>query len=190
MQRFVALVSLLLAFTCAAQASNVPRPSPEYVIRLTTGQQILLSSLRGNVVALMFISTECPHCQQTAQLMDRLYKEYGPKGFRPVAVAFNEMAMMLVPDFIKRHNISFPVGYDFRETVYAYIERSPMLRTYVPILVFIDRGGTIRAQYLGDDNFFRDQEKNIRTMIEQLLREPAGKRTPAANSGAAKRERS
>jgi thiol-disulfide isomerase/thioredoxin len=186
----VALVSFLLVLTCAAQAANVPRPSPEYVIRLTTGQQILLSSLRGNVVALMFISTECPHCQQTAQLMDRLYKEYGPKGFRPVAVAFNEMAMMLVPDFIKRHNISFPVGYDVRDTVYAYIERPIMLRTYVPILVFIDRSGTIRGQYLGDDNFFRDQEKNIRAMIEQLLREPAGKRTPAANAGAARRERS
>lgn len=187
MVKIAALVSALAVWAQTGEASKVPRPSPEYVVRLTTGQQILLSSLRGNVVALMFISTECPHCQQTCQLMDRLYKEYGPKGFRPVAVAFNEMAMMLVPDFVKRHGISFPVGYDVRDTVYAYIERSPMLRTYVPILVFIDRSGTIRGQYLGDDNFFRNEEKNIRAMIEQLLQEPAGKRTPAASSKGARR---
>jgi thiol-disulfide isomerase/thioredoxin len=188
MQRVVALIWGLALSTCWMQAANVPRPSPEYVVRLTTGQQILLSSLRGNVVALMFMSTECPHCQQTAQLMDRLYKEYGAKGFRPIAVAFNEMAMMLVPDFIKRHKISFPVGYDVRDTVYAYIERSPMLRTYVPILIFIDRNGTIRGQYLGDDNFFRNEEKNIRATIEQLLQEPAGKRAPGANAKDARRE--
>jgi hypothetical protein len=45
---------------------------------------------------------------------------------------------------------------------------------YVPVLVFIDRKGMIRHQYLGDDPFQQNQEKNLRDTIEALLKEPAG----------------
>ncbi len=179
-RQLVAGLGVLVLVALAALGNDVPRPAPEYAIKLTTGKQILLSSLRGNVVALLFVSTECPHCGATCQLVDKLQKEYGPRGFQPVAVAFNEMSMMLVPDFTKRRGISFPVGYDTRDPVFTFIERSPMLRTYVPILVLIDRSGTIRGQYLGDDKFFLDQEKNIRASLDQLLKEPAGKKAPAA----------
>lgn len=179
-RRFLTILCILVLGALAAVANNVPRPAPEYAIKLTNGKQVLLSSLRGNVVALLFVSTECPHCGTTCEVMDKLQKDYGARGFQPVAVAFNEMSMMLVPDFTKRRNLSFPVGYDTRDPVFAFIERSPMLRTYVPILVLIDRSGTIRGQYLGDDKFFFDQEKNIRASLEQLLKEPAGKKAPAA----------
>ena len=42
---------------------------------------------------------------------------------------------------------------------------------FVPIMVFIDRKGMIRYQYLGDDPFFTNQEKNVRDTIEELLKE-------------------
>jgi hypothetical protein len=53
----------------------------------------------------------------------------------------------------------------------------------MPQMVFIDRQGTIRAQYSGDDKFFaEDQEKHIREQIETLLKEkkaaaPASKKS-------------
>ncbi len=155
------------------QAANVPRPAAEYAVKLTNGKQLLLSQQRGKVVALMFFLTTCPHCQETATLIERLKKEYGPQGFQPLAVGFNDNARQLVPGFIRQNGLTYPVGYDDREPVYAYLERSPVMRTFVPILLFIDRGGTIRAQHFGDDAFYKDQEKNIRSMIEQLLKEPA-----------------
>ena len=47
----------------------------------------------------------------------------------------------------------------------------------MPQLVFIDRQGTIRAQYPGDDKFFADdQEKHIREQIEALLKDAPHKR--------------
>jgi hypothetical protein len=52
----------------------------------------------------------------------------------------------------------------------------------VPQLVFIDRKGVIRAQYAGNDPFFKDEERNVRAQIEGLLKEgaaPAGSRKPA-----------
>ena len=179
------LLAAIGALALGAQVSNeAPRPSPEYAVKLTNGRQVLVSSLRGNVVALMFISTECPHCHKTCELMERLKVEYGQRGFQPLAVAFNEMSMMLVPDFIKRHRLTFPVGWDVRDPVFTYLGRSPMLRTFVPMLVVIDRGGNIRGQYLGDDKIWADQEKNVRAALEPLLKEPAG-RKPAASSRSA-----
>ena len=171
-----AILSALAVSTAALVDGTVPRPSPEYAIKLTTGQQLLLTQYRGKVVALMFLTTTCPHCQQTSQFMERLSKEYGPRGFQPIAVAFNEMAIMLVPDFVKQSGLTFPVGYDLRDPVFEYLQRSTMLRTYVPILVFIDRNGTIRGQYLGDDKFLADAEKNIRATLEKLLNEPGSKK--------------
>jgi hypothetical protein len=104
--------------------------------------------------------------------MEGLQKEYGPRGFQTLAVAFNTLAIMLVPEFIKISGATFPVGYDERDPVFSYLQRSVTLRTYVPIMVFIDRKGIIRGQFMGDDPFFADREKNIRSMIEKLIREP------------------
>jgi thiol-disulfide isomerase/thioredoxin len=164
----------LIASFFPLKGAKVPRPSPEYAIKLTTGRQLLLSSYRGKVVALMFVSTDCPHCADTCRFMENIQKEYGPKGFQTLAVAFNAMAIMLVPEFIKATGATYPVGYDERDPVFNYLERSISLRTYVPIMVFVDRKGVIRGQFMGDDPFMGDREKNIRSMIETLIREPGG----------------
>ena len=44
---------------------------------------------------------------------------------------------------------------------------------FAPSMVFIDRKGMIRYQYLGGDPFFNNLEKNLRDTVEVLLREPA-----------------
>ncbi len=182
----VGLVSGLAPLTGA----SIPRPSPEFAVKLTTGRQLLLSSYRGKVVVLMFIATDCAHCQNTCrEIMERLQKEYGPRDFQTLAVAFNPMAAMLVPDFIKKTGVTFPVGADTTESVYAYLDRSTTLRTYVPIMVFIDRKGIIRSQYLGDDEgFLANPEKRIRNSIEPLLKEPARGAAPAPRTSPAKKK--
>ena len=161
-----------------AISAQVPRPSPEYAIQLTTGEQLLLSQYRGKVVVLEFLLTDCPHCQRTSETVERLYKVYGPRGFQALGVAINEMASMLVTDFIKRFRLTFPVGFSARDQAGGYLQHSPMFRMLMPQMVFIDRTGVIRAQYAGDDKFFTDEEKNTRAMIETLLKEPAAKMAP------------
>jgi thiol-disulfide isomerase/thioredoxin len=168
--RTLIALSLLLAPLVAVA---VPRQSPEYAVKLTTGRQLLLSSYRGRVVVLMFVSTDCPHCQAASRLMEGIQKEYRPRGLQTLAVAFNDMAMMLVPGFINQTGASFPVGYDARESVFSYLQLPLTFRMFVPAMVFIDRQGMIRGQYLGDDKFFDNTEKNIRSMLETLLKEPA-----------------
>lgn len=169
-------VSTLLAGGLAA--ATVPRKSPEFAIATPQGQQILLSSYHGKVVALMFILTTCPHCQHTTQIMSKMQAEYGPRGFQVLATAIEDMARMNLPGFVKQFNPGFPVGFNDRDSVLSYLQHPSMLRLMMPQLVFIDRQGTIRKQLSGDDPFFtRDQEKNIRNEIETLLKEGAATTT-------------
>jgi hypothetical protein len=58
----------------------------------------------------------------------------------------------------------------------------PMVKVPImPMLAFIDRQGTIRAQFEGDDEkFFGDQhEQNLRAQIEALLKAGVAKKAAA-----------
>ena len=188
--RFLRLaVVLLIAISLTAASPPVPRHAPEFVIRLPEGNQMLLSSLHGKVVALLFVSTTCPHCQHDSQVFSKLYEEYGPRGFQPVDVAFNPMANLFVKDFVKDYHINYPVGYSEPNTVLDYLGFSSKERYVYPQILWIDRKGNIRSQTppLGDEKLLR--EPYWHEMIDTLLKEPADsvKKPPAKHPTQAKK---
>jgi peroxiredoxin len=165
-----------LAFAMASlQAADVPRKAPELAVQMTDGQQVLLSQFRGKVVMIDFVHTTCPHCQNASSIVERLYKEYGPRGFQPLGVAFNDNASLLVPEFAKMLGLTYPVGVASRDTVLEYLQHSLAEPLYVPQMIFVDRSGEIRAQHGGiNDDFLKgDLERHMRDQIESLLKEPA-----------------
>src|SRR5260370_29032129 len=140
--RFVGAAAFLFcAVALEAGALPVPRRAPEFVIQFPNGHQLLLSSLRGKVVAIEFLHTTCPHCQHASQVFSKLYTEYGSRGFQPVGVAFNDMANMYVDDFVKSNSVNYPVGFSPRDTVLDYLGVSAIERFVVPQIVWVDRKG-------------------------------------------------
>jgi len=139
---------------------------------MPNGQITLLSQYAGKIVVLAFISTTCPHCQHTTQVLSGLQSEYGPRGVQFLAAAFNPDAAILVPNFIRDFKPTFPVGSADRDSVLEYEQASLAKPNFVPELIFIDRGRVIRAQHNGGDDFFKEQEKSIREMLDTLLKEP------------------
>ena len=169
-----------------AHAADVPRPAGEFTINTTDGKGILLSQYKGKVCAVIFILTYCPHCQKTVGFLTTMQNEYGPRGFQVLASAIDPMANMKVADFIKNFHPSFPVGFNERDPVLEFLQHPAMFKLMMPQLAFIDRKGTMRAQYAGDDKFFgEDQEKNIRDEIETLLKEGSATHKKRAASAAA-----
>lgn len=169
-------VSLLFvgAATMMAEIPPVPRPAPRFTVHFPAGGAMLLSSLKGKVAAILFVHTTCPHCQHTSQIFSRLYAEFGSRGFEPVDVAFNPMASMLVPDFVKDFGITYPTGYGTDVDVLNFLGIPIMERYVVPQIVWLDRKGNIRSQtnpVSGDDKL--RTESYWREMIETLLKEPA-----------------
>ncbi len=175
----ITLALALLALPLVA--AEVPRPAPEFVIHLVNGQQLLLSQYKGKVVGLEFLNTTCPHCQDCSAIMNRVYKEFGPQGFQAIGVAFNDMATMLVPDYVKMLQLTFPVGVAPRGEVIDFLQFPMSQMMYVPQLIFVDRKGVIRAYYNGTDDFFKPdkEEANMRAIVEKLLKEPAPKASTA-----------
>jgi thiol-disulfide isomerase/thioredoxin len=178
------LTGLALALT-PSYAANIPRKAPELSVVLPSGGQHLLSQYRGKVVCVEFMFTTCPHCQTSAQLLTRLQNEYGPRGFQVLAVAFNPMAKMLVPDFVRDFKVNFPVGYAERDPVTSFLQHPADEALSVPQVVFVDRKGMIRGQSLPRNDTHTSTESFMRKTIEQLLAEPAAvapvKARPAAS---------
>jgi len=73
-----------------------------------------------------------------------------------------------IPDFIERFQPGFPVGEANKIGAFQYMQLDMTQRPpFVPYMVFIDRSGTIRAQYTGTDKILDDVES------PRLLREEA-----------------
>jgi hypothetical protein len=96
-----------------------------------------------------------------------------------LGIAYNPEAPVAAEPFRRTYAPNFPVGYRDRVRAEHYLQLSPIMRNYVPNLVVIDRNWVIRAQYAGDDPFFHDSNKNLRALLDSLLKEPAMKKGSA-----------
>ncbi len=180
-------LSLLAA---VAPAQQIPRQSPEFTVLTAAGGPLQFNQFRGKALVVEFFLTECPHCQETAQVLERLQQEYRARGLQVIAVAFNQDAQARLPGFVKKLNLSFPVGTATQMSVFQYLQLSFARQYSVPFLVFMDGSGVIRAQFTGDDAFFKGTEANMRSNIEALLKRgaPSGTGTaPPAKSPQKKR---
>ena len=172
--RFVTAAILTMATFAAASADEIPRPSPGFTILMNGGAPIQVAGYKGKTVVVVFLLTTCPHCQKTVGILSKLQNEYGPGGLQVLGCAIDDMASMYVPDFVKKFQPAFPIGFSRRDPVLAFLQHPVMLRLMMPQLVLIDREQVIRAQYAGDYPIFEgDREGNLRAVIEPLLESAA-----------------
>lgn len=169
MRTTILLTLALLAGS--AFAADIPRTAPELAVKLPNGKQVFVSSYKGKVLCLAFILTTCPHCQKATHVLTGLEKELRAKGFEVLEAAVNDGAD--VPGFISRFQPSFPVGTAGGMDAVNYLQLSPMVRTFMPYIVFIDRKGMIRAQFTGGDLADDTLAKTLRDATESLVNETA-----------------
>jgi peroxiredoxin len=161
------------ALTASAGDPKIPRKSPELVVATHGGGQLRLSEYRGKVVLLEVLLTTCPHCQHSAQMLNRMQAEYGPRGFQAIGVAFTETDQNQIENFIRTFGVKYPVGYVPRETIYKYLGADAATGIHVPNLVFIDHQGIIRHHSLLQGDSETAREDNVRVRLQDLLKEQA-----------------
>jgi peroxiredoxin len=150
--------------------ATLPRKAPEFVFTMTDGTQQLLSQYRGKTIVLAFMFTTCPHCQHTAQVLTKVQTEYKDRGVQVLGACFDESAATRTRQFNQQLGLNFPVGVSTQGPVLEFVQSPPNDPYFVPILVFIDKTGTIRSQYIGDEKFLNQQETNIRLEIDKMLK--------------------
>src|ERR1017187_1375203 len=107
------LTSLLVA---ASVPAATPRPAPELTIQRFQTAPLLLSQLRGKVVALAFIHTTCSHCQDLTRILKVIQKDYEARNVQVVAVAFEEGVTNNFPMYLKAFEPNFAAGIDRKST--------------------------------------------------------------------------
>jgi peroxiredoxin len=159
-----------LAIAASIGAQPVPHPAKEFVCSDAAGKKIALSSYKGKVVLVQFLSTTCAHCQALSQMLTKLQTEYGPQGFQAVGIAFNEANAGMVKSYAEDHHIGIPVGFAPRDAVLQYLGVSVMdQRLSVPQVVVIDRAGQVRAQSDPQGTRELSDESYLRALIVRLL---------------------
>lgn len=106
-------------------------------------------------------------------MVQRAYREYSSKGFQAIGVAVDQFPQNFVPDFVRKYNLTFPVGWASIEDICRLCDVKPE-QLFVPSMLFFDRKGKQRFKYMsGDPAFFTMEENNLKNTIELLLKEPA-----------------
>jgi thiol-disulfide isomerase/thioredoxin len=118
-----------------------------------TGQTVSLSSFRGKVVLLEFMVPWCPHCQNMAPVLQKLYQEYGPQNvvFLTVSGSWPEQAggppasASDAAQFIRAYGTTWTFVYDSSNSVFnKYGVNS------TPTFFIIDRNGVVANTYQGE----------------------------------------
>jgi peroxiredoxin len=186
------LTSIVLALFLATHALAlptvpVPRKSPELTISEPSGKSTLLSSYKGKVVVVEFFFIASEHCMRVAQVLNKLNRDLGPRGFRPIGIVFDPPKVptsgeKVIPSLVDYFKLTYPVGFASKADVDTYLGRSGNQLMAVPQVVVIDRAGMIRAATGGRIDPKLEDEGSLRALILDLLKEapPSGNGTPPA----------
>jgi thiol-disulfide isomerase/thioredoxin len=168
----LALVGVLAARSpiATAQPAAIPEPAARHpgrpLIVSTLAGDFQIDQLHGKVVLLDFMTTVCPACKEAAAGIQRVYLEFGEKGFHPIAVALNEPTPAAAGQYALTQGLTFWLATAPRVEVLRYVQHPADRPFLVPTLVLLDRQGRVCSRDVGWIG-----EQAFRARVLQLLSE-------------------
>ncbi len=156
MKRFIAIFAFVLGVFLIAQAKeiNIQLDSPYFGNSTTTNVSHYLGK---KPVLLVFFYPDCPPCEHEAEVINKLYNEYGNK-ISIVGISLSRDRYD-IGDFVKDLKIKYPVWRIHSKSQLKYV--GGILAT--PTVVILDKNGNIAAKCLGKRSyeFFKKQFDNL-----------------------------
>ena len=140
-----AIVSIIVvsASLALAQRDETGQPAPRFRAKTTTGEQFNNESIKGKIVLFEFWTTWCKYCEEEAQLVDDIAKEFNGKDLIVLAVD------VLEPDkTVKSYLLQHPRSVPIVLTKDTYLAAMYNAKVY-PIYVVVDRDGNIAGEQRG-----------------------------------------
>lgn len=123
-----------------------------------------LEDYKGEVVLMNVWATTCLPCREEMPSIEKLYKEYQPKGLKVVAVSTDVPGMtQSIRDFAKEYGLTFDILYDSLSNVHKQYQIFGYPYSFV-----ISRDGVIHKKWIGPDDW---NSVENRKLIDQLLAE-------------------
>ena len=148
MKQLILSLALLMSAISSAQNNDdrgylvkVGDLTPDFSIKLTDGNTVKLSDLRGKTVMLQFTASWCSVCRKEMPFIERdIWQKYKSNpNFSLVAVDRDE-PLETVIGFAKSIPISYPIGLDPKADIFAlYAQREAGITRNV----IIDKSGKI-----------------------------------------------
>ena len=131
--------SLELPADAAPAAGN---EAPDFRLPTLDGDEVSLSSLRGQVVLVDFWATWCGPCRPAMRLLQRLYEEFGGRGVTVVGINLDAHAEEVAP-YVHREGLTYPIllGGQAAQASYGV--------SALPTLFVVDQSGAIRHVHVG-----------------------------------------
>jgi thiol-disulfide isomerase/thioredoxin len=147
MRRHLSIGIVLTLLTCAsiafAQRDETGLPAPRFRAKTTNGEQFNNDSTKGKIILFEFWTTWCKYCEEEAQLVDDIAKEFKSKDLIVLAVDVLE-ADKIVKNYLAQHPRSVPIVLT-KDTNLAAMYNAQVY----PIYVVINRDGNIAAEQRG-----------------------------------------
>ena len=185
MKRCLLFVVLFLVPAGAFSAApHPPRRAAEFALPTPDGRTIRLSEQGEKVVVLEFLQTACPRCQETAEMLQKIYEQKAGRGLEIIGISHDRGGMPAIQAFVEEHKLTYPVVLGDLDIAVNYVGASPEHPSFeVPLFIFIDRNGTVAEkrtlENLDDRDFYLQLPGSIEAVIERLLgpeKKPARRR--------------
>lgn len=155
----ITVCAALSSISCTPTCPDIGKSAPEFTLKSVDGSDISLSDFHGKKVILNFWATWCEPCKFEIPFFQKIYSEQTGNNIVVVAVDVKETASK-VQDFANSKALTFPILLDTE----AKVVQKYCLPGALPITLFIDAEGTIKARKIGA---FRSQAE-VESVLNSL----------------------
>jgi cytochrome c biogenesis protein CcmG, thiol:disulfide interchange protein DsbE len=123
-----------------------------------------LADYKGDVVLLNIWATWCAPCRAEMPSIERLHREFGPRGLKIVAVSVDDPGQQkAVRDFARELGLTFEILHDPTHDIQKTYQTTGVPETFV-----LGRDGVIRKKIIGATDW---SSPGTRALVAQLLAE-------------------
>ena len=123
-----------------------------------------LADYKGDVVLLNIWATWCAPCRAEMPSIERLHREFGPRGLKIVAVSVDDPGQQkAVRDFARELGLTFEILQDPTHDIQKIYQTTGVPETFV-----LGRDGVIRKKIIGATDW---SSQGTRALVAQLLAE-------------------
>jgi len=155
----IIVCAALLSTSCTPSCPDIGKSAPEFTLKSVDGSAISLSDFRGKKIILNFWATWCEPCKFEIPFFQEIYSEQTGNNVVVIAVDVKENAAT-VQDYANSKSLTFPILLDTD----AKVVQKYCLPGALPITLFIDAEGTIKARKIGA---FRSQAE-VESILDSL----------------------
>lgn len=171
--RVVAAAAIALTFGLPSPAGALlegsklkkGQPAPDFTLKDLDGKAWKLSDLKGKkVVMIDFWASWCNICKREMPVLERVYKEYKPKGVEFLGIALDDVEKTKqLRKILEEKGVTYPVLIDQDQKVAT---ETYQLSGPIPYKVIVDLSGIIVYDHVGD---YVDYPPEIVDVFDKLL---------------------